>query len=124
MQSTNNNLADRLKVVLTNYGAFVKEGLRRGLFQTTEQVLIVHTDLEELKRIINEQSKQQSGADNLDSGKKSATAGANSTDIQPKKRQRKIKEGQQPAAGGDQPGPGAGEPEPVELNGQELPFTE
>ena len=117
MQSTNNNLPNRLAVIYANYSEFVKQGLKRGLFTETIQVLAVHTDLEELKKIINEQSKQQSGVNNLDSGAEPATTGANSKTVQKKTRQRK-----KAAETGPEPGPGAKQPAGPGIRDREFPF--
>ena len=121
MESTNNNLSSRIAIVLNNYSLFVKEGLRRGLFTETAQVIVVHNDLEELKKIINEQSKQQSGVNNLDSGAEPTTTGANSKTVQKKTRQRKKTE-KQPGPGTEQPGPGAEQPAGTGIREQEFPF--
>ena len=124
MQSTNNNLPNRLAVIYANYSEFVKQGLKRGLFTETIQVLAVHTDLEELKKIINEQSKQQSGVNNLDSGAEPATIGANSKTVQKKTRQRKkaAETGPEPGPGANEPGPGAEQPAGPGIREQEFPF--
>lgn len=108
MESTNNNLP-ALKQVFNSYASLVDQALKRGLFQQTTQVLICHYDLESLKKIIDEQSKQQGGVNSVDSGKGGSVSGTAGETVQ--KRTRKKQSAKGPAeqqAAGPEPGQPAG----------------
>ncbi len=104
MESTNNNLP-ALKQVFNSYASLVGEALKKGLFQTTTQVLICHYDLETLKKIIDEQSKQQGGVNSVDRGTGGAAPGTAGEAVQKATRKRNGKRSAE-----QQPGPEQGQP--------------
>ena len=104
MESTNNNLP-ALKQVFNSYASLVGEALKKGLFQTTTQVLICHYDLETLKKIIDEQPKQQGGVNSVDSGTGGAAIRTAGEAVQKATRKKQAKRYAE-----QQPGPEQGKP--------------